>query len=308
MQPRERSVTVVIVAYNSAGVVSHALESARESRDAGIVEGCVVVDNHSSDHTVEVVRRDHPWCTLIENGENLGFGRGNNVGIDRARGRYVLLLNPDAALGAEGLEQLVSFLDAHPGAGAAAPAIRQPDGRWQFAGDLLTPRDVVLEAIGHPQALERRRTIRAGEPPFRTSWLCGAVVLVRKALFDEIGGFDPRYFLYFEETDLWQRAHRAGWELWAVGQAVASHSQGGSAKGEGRRLYHGCIAKHFFRSRFEYMRAHFGWPKAVAAELVELGLISARAAIRAVRGRANDDFRTRLEGPVLGRVLWESTR
>jgi GT2 family glycosyltransferase len=301
-------VTVVVVAYNSRAVISHALESARASRDAGIVEECLVVDNDSSDDTVELVHREHAWCTVIENEENLGFGRANNIGISRARTPYVLLLNPDAALEQAGLARLVSFLDESPRAGAAAPAIRQPDGRWQFAGDLLSPRDVVLEAIGHPSALQRRRTIRAGEAPFRTSWLCGAVVLVRKSLLDAIGRFDPRYFLYFEETDLWQRALRAGWELWAIGEAVAWHRQGGSTKAVGRRLYHDCIATHFFRSRFEYMCAHFGWPQAAAAELVELGVMTTRAATRAVRGRASDDFWTRLRAPVLGRSRWESDR
>jgi N-acetylglucosaminyl-diphospho-decaprenol L-rhamnosyltransferase len=138
--------------------------------------------------------------------------------------------------------------------------------------------------------------------------LCGAVVLVRKSLLDSIGGFDPRYFLYFEETDLWRRAARAGWELWAIGEAVASHSQGGSAKADGRRLYHGCIAEHFFRSRFEYMCAHFGWSKAAAAELVELGLMTTRAATRALRGGASNDFWTRLGAPVLGRAPWEGGR
>src|SRR5262245_34814741 len=249
MEARKPCVTVVIVAYNSRAVVSRALESTRASRAAGIVKECLVTHNHSPDANASLVRREHPWCTVIENGKNIGFGRANNIGIDRAQTSYVLLLNPDATLEKAGLERLISFLDNRPRAGAAAPAIRQPDGRWQFAGDLLTPRDVVLEAVGHPRALERRRTIRAGEAPFRTSWLCGAVVLVRKALLDQVGRFDPRYFLYFEETDLWQRAGRAGWELWAVGEACASHSQGGSAKAVGGPLYHGCIAKYFFRSR-----------------------------------------------------------
>jgi GT2 family glycosyltransferase len=304
---KKPSVTVVIVSYNSRAVIPDAIASAKASRDAGLVAECLVVDNQSADGTVEFVRRHHPWCTVIENEENLGFGRANNIGIGRARTRYVLLLNPDAALDRAGLDRLVSLLDTRPHAGAAAPAIGQPDGRWQFAGDLLRPHDVVLEAIGHPRAFERRRTIRAGEVPFRTSWVCGAVVLVRKAMLNDVGAFDPRYFLYFEETDLWQRARRAGWELWATGEAVASHSQGGSAKAGGRRLYHGCIPEHFFRSRFQYLRAHFGWPKAAAAELVELGVMATRAAMRAAGSRASDDFWTRLEGPVLGRALRGAT-
>ena len=87
---------------------------------------------------------------------------------------------------------------------------------------------------------------------------------------------------------------------------TATAKTGSGADGLGRRLYHGCIPEHFFRSRFEYMRAHFGWPRAATAELVELGAMSVRAAVRAARRRANDDLLTRLEGPVFGRALWES--
>ena len=109
--------------------------------------------------------------------ENLGFGRGCNLGIARATTPYVLLLNPDATLPRAALELLVRCLEQRPRAGVAAPAIREPGGKLQPAGGLLTPRALLYEALGI-DCEEQKRTIYPGEAPFRTSWVCGAAVLV----------------------------------------------------------------------------------------------------------------------------------
>lgn len=94
----------------------------------------------------------------------------------------------------------------------------------------------------------------------------GAVLLLRCAMLGEIGAFDPRFFLYFEETDLCRRASSAGWGIWAIGTAVADHLDAASAKSLQRRMFQTCIAEHYFRSRFYYLEKHFGWPAAVATE------------------------------------------
>lgn len=295
-----KPVTVIVVAYNSRGVLAGCLGGAKDAYDVGLVGECIVVDNNSSDDTAAYVRQEHSWCTLVEAGENLGFGRASNIGFARARTRYVLLLNPDAMLSKAGLERMLAFMDLRPNVGATGPAIRQTDGRLQFAGSLLTPRALLLQALGHRHPWPDFRVIQPGEPPFRTTWLSGAILLMRHAMLEEIGGFDARYFLYFEETDLWQRARRAGWELWAVGEAVASHVHAASAKTTGGRLYHGCIAEHYFKSRFQYLEEHFGWGPAAVADLGELGLMMARAAKRVVTGGDIEELKARLKGPVLG--------
>lgn len=294
-------VTVVTVTYNSADTVGQALLAMKASVDAGLVADYLVVDNLSRDGTPALVRREHPWVTLIETGENLGFGRGCNVGIARARTPYVLLLNPDAELPREALARLVEFLEATPRAGVAAPAIRQPNGRLQFSADLPTPLGIVSQALGLADSAAETSVIGPGSPPARAGWVCGAVVLLRRAMLDAIGGFDPRYFLYFEETDLWHRAADAGWEIWTVGEAVASHVQGSSSGSDARALWHGCIPEHYFESRFHYLTEHFGRPAAVAAELGELGALAGRAAIRALRGQDVDLFLTRIRAPILRR-------
>ena len=292
-------VTAVIVSYNSRGVIASALESLRSAYDAGIVAECVVIDNHSADATGELVKREHPWCRLLQNHENVGFGRACNLGFERAHTRYVLLLNPDATLAELDLRRLVSFLDTTPAAGVAAPAIREPGGGLQPAGGLLTPRGLLREAVLGTVSADRQPII-PGAAPFRTDWVCGAVALLRRSMLEQLGGFDPGYFLYFEETDLWRRAQRAGWELWAVGEAVATHIKAVSASSVGRELYFGCVAEHYFRSRFRYLAAHFGWPSAAGAELLELGVVWMRALVWTLRGRDLAPLKTRLKAPVLG--------
>ena len=298
------AVTAVIVSFNSRAVIASALNALRGAYDSGIVSECLVIDNDSSDATGELVKREHAWCKLLQNRENLGFGRACNIGFACANTPYVLLLNPDATLAEADLRRLVSFLESTPAAGVAAPAILQPDGELQPAGGLLTPRGLLREAI-LGSASDDIQPIIPGAAPFRTNWVCGAVALLRRTMLDELGGFDPAYFLYFEETDLWRRALKAGWELWAVGEAVGTHLKAVSASSVGRELYFGCVADYYFVSRFRYLAAHFGWPTAAGAELIELGVIMTRGLVWKLKGRDYRPLRTRLNAPVLGGLARE---
>jgi N-acetylglucosaminyl-diphospho-decaprenol L-rhamnosyltransferase len=288
-------VTVVIVTYNSRDTVGDALIPLMKSCDAGVIE-CIVVDNHSTDGTADFVRAEHPWCMLIESGSNLGFGQAANIGIARSTSPYILLLNPDATLSPEGIARLVAFLDEHPRACAVGPAILSPDGRFQMSGTVVTPKNMLLSALGQPAEV---RPIEPGGPPFRANWISGAIVLIRRTMLEQVGVFDPRYFLYFEETDLWLRAQRAGWELWAVGEAVGSHVGGVSANAQRKTMYHGCIAEHYFRSRFYYLIRHFGGATAVASEMLECAFMAVRVAAGVIRGAIPYDLVVRLRAPVL---------
>jgi len=291
-------VTPVVVTYNSRAVVGDALASLKESREADVIEECIVIDNRSADDTAKFIRLDHPWCTLIETGKNLGFGRASNIGIQRSSTPYVLLLNPDANLPSSGINYLASFLDAHPHVGAAGPAIRHPDGGWQLAGTLPTPVSLLLNALGRLGRPPEVHKIEPGGLPFRAQWITGAIVMLRRAMLDEIGLFDPRFFLYWEETDLWFRAQKAGWELWAVGGAIGTHIRGASVEKE-RALYHGCIAEHYFKSRFYYLVRRFGRPVASVIELLEFMFLAAGAAADMLHGVRPDDFAVRLRAPLL---------
>jgi hypothetical protein len=254
----------------------------------------VVVDNDSRDGTVEYLRAHHPWITVIESDANIGFGRGCNLGAREARTPYLLFINPDADLEPEALAVLLEFLELRPKAGLAAPAIVAPDGELQETGTLPTPWSVLRAAAG--RAIPRK--IQPGEQAFPVEWICGAAVLIRRSLFESLGGFDPRFFLYFEETDLCKRAREQGAEIWAVGEAVANHLDGAVARRTGRDLYLGCIAQHYFESRYYYLAKHHGRLAAIATEVGELIILAMRAVPRFLRGRSNESLHIRLGSPI----------
>ncbi|HEV8607742.1 MAG TPA: glycosyltransferase family 2 protein [Tepidisphaeraceae bacterium] len=285
--------TVIFVSYNSAQRIGDALRSAKASHDAGVLD-CIVVDNASADGTADLVKREHPWAKLIESPVNLGYGRGLNVGLKVCNTPYILFMNPDAVLPTEALRTLVAYLEAHPKAGMVAPAIIEGD-MLQEAGALPTPWRILAQSIGLGRQVTRQRPIVPHEPPFTTDWLCGAIMLTRTDLMRELNGFDPRFFLYFEETDLCRRILQRGLELWAVGDAVAHHVGGASARTLGQKIVRGCIPEYYYPSRFYYFVKHHGWPAAACAEIAEFLSLT----INRVIGRDLEGLSARMRAPLL---------
>ncbi len=295
MSPR---VTIIIITYNSRAIVGGALEAAIRSRQRGLAE-IIVVDNASADGTADYVRSEFPAATPIESGGNLGYGRGCNIGLRHATTPYVLFQNPDSVLEPDELEKLVRFLDERPAAALVAPAIVEGGGDLQNAGRLPTPINVLAIAAGWRIWGDRRRPIKPGEEPFQTDWLGGALLMGRRELLLQVGGFDPRFFLYFEETDLCKRVGGHGHQLWAVGQAVARHQVHASARSTGKLLVGGCIAEHYYKSRFYYLVKHHGWLPAMAAETGEWALLALRRVWYALCRRSSNDLSARFRSPFL---------
>lgn len=290
-------VTAVIVSYNSADQIDTALNSLRAAHDAGFLE-CVVVDNASSDGTAAFVSARHPWVTLVESGANLGYGRGCNLALQRIKTPHVLFMNADATIGPGDILVLVRFLEENPRAGMAAPALVETDGHLQVTRPLPTPMRILAEAAGANGGRPEQRPIHPGDPPFEAEWLCGAVLLADRTLLEELGGFDPRFFLYYEETDLCRRVRDHGRELWAVGGAVARHAAHDSAAKTNMKMFEGCIAEYYFPSRYYYVAKQYGWAVAAATEAGEIGLLAARSLVALLLGRSSNRLAQRLRAPV----------
>jgi len=290
-------ITTVTVTYNSRDTIGAMLGALRPSVDAGLVEP-IIVDNASPDDTASLVRQQYPWARLIESGGNVGFAHGCNLGGEAASGDYLLLLNPDAAIEVDDMRTLLSFMSARSKVGAVGPALRESDGTWQRAGMMPTPTTVLRAAARSRRAYRNAKPIMPGDKAFRTTWLCGAALLVRMSLWRKVGGFDPRFFLYFDEADFFRRAAKTGATFWAVGEAQARHVAGASAQLEGKSMVDGCLAEHYFRSRFYYLCKHFGRPAAVATEMIEYALLGARSlANRTVGRRDRTGFDIRRRAP-----------
>jgi len=220
----------VVVTYNALPWIEQCLESVAEV-------DTVVVDNGSGDGTVDVVRERFPAVRVIES-ENRGLSAGWNTGIRATASEHVLLLNADAWLLDGALSALVAAADRHPRAAAIGPRLENTDGTlqrsvrgyptaWRLATEYLylrklAPRSRALNAFygaGFDHARERE-----------VEWLMGACLLVRRAVFDEVGPFDERYFLFSEEVDWMRRAADRGWSVVFTPDARCVHV-GGAAHG-----------------------------------------------------------------------------
>ena len=284
----------MIVTYQSLPTIDATLKAAHEAFAAGELQ-VVVVDNASADGTAQHIRGHYPWVQVIDHGGNFGFARGCNRGFLEVRTPYTLFLNPDAVLDRRSLNELRAFLDSHPRCGVVAPAIRSSNGALQSAGMLLTPSGLIRSAL-FSKPLPTQRLIEPGGPAFETNWVCGAIFMIRSDLYRNLGMMDPRFFLYFEETDLFRRVGQNQWELWAVAAAVATHAQGASAEQVRGARYHGCLAEFFYPSRFYFLSKHFGLASAFVSESIAFAALCARSLVGRLRGGAPMTIRDRLAG------------
>src|SRR5882724_421913 len=301
MSANRPAVTAVIVTYQSARTLQAMIDAARRCHAEGVLD-CVFVDNGSTDATAEMLTREASWARIRLTGQNHGFGRGCNLGFAEVASPYTIFINPDAVVEPEAVRAMVRFLEQNPKAGIVGPAIVEGESEESFiiqgAGTRATPMTIVRAATPLLAPAAPMRPITPGGAPFRTGWVCGAVLMVRTDLMRRLGGFDPRFFLYWEETDVCKRADDLGFETWAVGEAVTRHIGGASSAPDGTRIG-GCIAKHYYQSRRYYMVKHHGWLAATLAELSESALLAARAALDAVRGRGWKRIRPRLQAALL---------
>lgn len=295
-----KPVTAVIVTYRSAHTIGRTLAAVRRSYDEGLLD-VVIVDNASSDATPQILRRERHWARIVFSGANNGFGRGCNIGFAYVRSPYTLFLNPDAVIEPDALRKLLVFMQTNPWVGIAGPAILCGDDErhpvLQHTGPCPTPWSVVRDAAPFLRRRSSAVGIVPGAAPMGTGWVCGAVLMIRSALMRRLEGFDPRFFLYWEEIDLCKRAAQAGFETWAVGKAVAGHIIGASSRGAPR--LNSAVAKHYYQSRYYYMKKHHGRLAAIAAELGEFVLLSLESAADALRGRGLERLRPRLQAALL---------
>ena len=290
--------TAVVVTYQSAATLPAMLAAARRCRDEQVLE-YIFVDNDSKDETAALLQQESTWARLMLTGANNGFGSGCNVGLAEVTTPYTIFINPDAVVEPAAIRAMTQFLDRHPQVGIVGPAITEGQGdpstySLQATGPRATPASVVRAAtpfIARPSAAQ---AIVPGSEAFRTGWVCGAVFMVRTDLMRRLRGFDPRFFLYWEEVDVCRRADDLGFETWALGAAVAHHVGGASSVDDGTRIG-GCIARHYYQSRRYYLIKHHGWMSATLAELAEALLLAARAVVDAWRGKGWSRLRPRLQ-------------
>jgi GT2 family glycosyltransferase len=273
------SFTVIIVSYRTPDLT---VAATRSALGAG-AERVVVVDNQSGDGSVQRLRalRD-PRLVVVENPINVGFGAGSNIGARSASTDALLFLNSDAELTEEAALHLMAELAASGPRAIIGPRIIGPDGEIEHSAGLLpTPSDIAVRALGLHVigwwaaglplvgALVRRtRFVRefasaeVAQRPFDTSFVTGACFAIGTEAFVELGGFDERYFMYFEDADLCRRASQRGMPIRYLPTAVVRHVRGASTSGD---YPFGPLRS---RSMRQYLHKWYGPPGAALALLL----------------------------------------
>jgi GT2 family glycosyltransferase len=257
-------VDVVVVTFNSERHVAPCLEPLADAHDV------VVVDNRSSDATVSIART---LPVRVEaNDENTGFGRGANQGAAGGSNELILFLNPDARLRPEQLDRLVEVLERDPEVGVVGPALHHPDGEpqrpwWPFPSAATAWR----EAIG--LHLVHRREPAEG-------FVVGACFLIRRSLFEALGGFDEDYWLYGEEADLCRRLVDLGYRVELVEDTSVEHVGGASGT-----TVPDVVFEHFQRGTERFVRKHAGRGALVSYRAAQVVGAAARAVAFAAAGK-----------------------
>jgi GT2 family glycosyltransferase len=229
--------SIVILCWNDQKVIRECLASIYATTHLSEFE-VLVSDNGSTDGSIEMIGRDFPQVRVIENGRNLRFAKGNNVAIAASRGEYVLILNPDTIIHEQTLDRLIAFADKHPEAGAFGCRVLNPDGTDQRCSrPLPTIRSEWFRALGLAWLGQIFEWAHAGEYAKwkgdlerPVGWLAGCFILVRGELLKRIGGFDERFFYYFEDTDLCHRIWNEGCQIIYTPSWSITHLGGQSTK------------------------------------------------------------------------------
>jgi N-acetylglucosaminyl-diphospho-decaprenol L-rhamnosyltransferase len=263
-------ITIALVNYNT-GFLFDRLFSAISAAKGSLRLQTLLVDNASRDDSVELLRRKYPFVEVIQNSANVGFGRANNQTLTRMRGRYLLLLNTDAFVSPDTLVKTFVFMEQNPDCGILGAKLVGEDRTLQPSCRYFpTPWNVFLAANGLGRYFPWTRQIDDMNWDHQTirqcDWIPGCYYLVRRALLDQVGLFDPRFFLYYEEVDHCRRARQAGWKVTYYADTEVVHIGGESAKSDTTLTSAGRqIARLQAESELLYFRKHFGLPGVIAS-------------------------------------------
>src|SRR5262245_55617570 len=229
-------VSIVIVSYNSADCLGPCID-AIENTIHGFPFEIIVVDNASQDDSAGLVDRDHPIVRLLRSATNLGFAKGVNHGVRHAHGEMVLLLNPDTVVGPRAIETLVQTLESDPGIGIVGARTRYADGSVNATCCFGEPTlwSSFCVAIGLARLFRHSPWFNvediggwARDTRRDVATLAGCCVLVRRTLWDELSGFDERFFMYSEDVDLCARIRANGYRCVLEPAADVTHHGGRS--------------------------------------------------------------------------------
>ena len=262
-------VSVIIVGYKNSRLVRQTLKGIRRAAPSVSYE-ILISENDPSGATARMAAAEFPEVRILNNEANLGFGSAMNRGFEAAQGRYILVFNPDIVVRPGAFEELVRYLDAHPEAGIVGPRLRNPDGGLQFSCyTFMEPKTVLYRRLPF---IRRLRAVREHLDAYtladwdhgatrEVDYLLGAAMLVRREALQQVGGFDPEYFMYFEDQDLCRRFWKAGWKVvYHPGAELIHYHRRETADGNFLRQLTHPLTRVQIKSAVYYFRKYRGEP------------------------------------------------
>ena len=260
-------VSVLVVSFNTRKLTLDCIHSIYE-QTSGLSFEVLVVDNASEDESAEAVRSAFPQVDLMALSQNIGFARANNLAAQAARGKYLLLLNPDTVILDGALQKLHYFMETHPDAGACGGRTYLGDGSLDPGScwGRITPWSAFCGAVGLSRLFRGTRLL---DPESLGWWnrdslrsvdiITGCLLIVSRELWEDLKGFDPRFFMYCEDADLCMRISSLDRRNWLLPEAEIIHFCGASEKVRADKMVRLFCAKSLlFRKHWTSALANFG--------------------------------------------------
>ncbi len=251
------TLSIILVNYNGEDLLSDCLISLQQQVDKKFET--TVIDNLSTDGSIQMIKEKFSWVKLICNSVNAGFGRANNVAVSLAQCEYLLFLNTDTILTENTPQILLEYLQTHPNVGAIGPRIVFADGSYQLSAGKLP--NLAIEFIDKIKyALDRQwHQIFANLYQYQyaditeVEYVTGACLMIRRDLFTQLGGFDENFFMHFEDKDLCKRVREAGFKVIYYPNTSLIHLLGGSSQATSHS-----VSRYYRDSQLYYYQKHLG--------------------------------------------------
>jgi GT2 family glycosyltransferase len=230
--------SIIIVNYNVKEFLQNLIHSI-EKAAVNLTKEIIIIDNASDDGSVEFIKDKLPQVKLIANKTNLGFGKANNIGLKQATGKYLLLINPDTIVAEDTFEKMISFFESDKAVGLAGCKILNPDGTFQLAcrRSFPGPWTSFTKVTGLSTLFPRSKifarynlTYLDENQTYEVDAISGSFMMMRKEVYEKVGGFDEQFFMYGEDLDLCYRIQKAGYKVFYVHSTQIIHYKGESTK------------------------------------------------------------------------------
>lgn len=252
--------SIIIISYNVEKLLKDCIESIyRETKDRAF--DIWIVDNNSRDNSIQMIKSNFPEINLIENKQNVGFTKANNVAISRSKSDYILLLSPDTLILQNAIEKMVSFMNQNPKVGISGCRILNEDRTLQLAcrRSIPTPKVAFFRLTGLSKLFPNSKimakynlTYLDPNEPHEVDAVSGAFLVIRREVIDDIGMLDENFWIYGEDLDWCLRAKKAGWKVMYYPHAEIIHYKGVGCKTNNRKT-----TFEFYRAMYLFHKKHF---------------------------------------------------